>query len=215
MNFEEIYKISAPYTVTSLARMKKLFESVKYLNEKNIDGCFVECGVYKGGSIMNMALSQLNYDRKVDIYLYDTFEGMTPETEYDVNNQGVSARRILKKESKKCICSLEDVKKNVSLAGYPEEFLHYRKGDVAKTLLQDVPDKIALLRLDTDWYESTKIELEVLYPRLVKGGVLILDDYGYWLGARKAVDEYFAGMGIAPAFEKIDEGEGAVFCIKK
>ena len=67
------------------------------------------------------------------------------------------------------------------------------QGDVAETLLEskNLPEKIAILRLDTDWYESTRIELERLYPLLEPGGVLIIDDYGHFDGARKAVDEYF------------------------
>jgi len=215
MDFDHIYEICSPYTVTSISRMNKLYESVIYINEHNIIGSYVECGVFKGGSVMNMALTQLKFDKKVHIYLYDTFEGMTPEGDHDVNYRGVLASKILRNPSKKCICSLEEVKKNVGLACYPQEYLHYCKGDVAVTLQVEIPEKISLLRLDTDWYESTKIELEVLYPRLVKGGVLILDDYGYWRGARKATDDYFASIGVNPTFEPIDEGVGAVFYIKK
>lgn len=216
MNFEEIYKISAPYTMTSLNRMRRLNESVNYVNEKNIEGDFVECGVFKGGSAMNMALSQMNFNNFRNIYLYDTFSGMTTEGEFDVNFEGESASRILRRRPRaKCICSLEEVKRNMDITKYPESYLHYIKGDVANTLKIDFPDKIAILRLDTDWYESTKIELEVLYPKLVNGGVLILDDYGYWKGARKATDDYFASINIPPKFENIDEGVSAVYWIKK
>ncbi|MEO6508404.1 MAG: TylF/MycF/NovP-related O-methyltransferase [Patescibacteria group bacterium] len=215
MNFEEIYKIAGPYTVTGANKMRKLYESVIYINENNIAGDYVECGVYKGGSVMNMALTQLNYDKRVDIYLYDTYEGMTPHTEDDVNHQGVSARRILKIESKKCIYSLQDVMRNVNLTGYPIGLLHYIKGDVAITLEQETPEKIALLRLDTDWYESTKVGLEKLYPKLVKGGVLILDDYGYWLGSRKATDEYFSSIGVKPQFKPMESGVSGVVYIKE
>lgn len=215
MNFQQIYQLCSPFTMTSLKKMERLYESVVYLNENNIYGSYVECGVYKGGSIMNMALTQLNYIKMVHIYLYDTFEGMTPQGDFDVNHKGVPAARILKNPSKRCICSLEDVKKNLSLTGYPKEFLHYRKGDVAVTLKQMVPEKISLLRLDTDWYESTKIELEVLYPLLVKGGILILDDYGYWRGARKAADDYFSSVGINPKFEALESGVSGVIHVKK
>lgn len=215
MNFKQVYEISKPFTMTSLKRMERLYEAVIYINENNIEGSFVECGVYKGGSIMNMALTQLKYNKIVHIYLYDTFEGMTTEGGFDINHRGVPASRILKNPSKKCICSLEQVKKNVSLTNYPQEFLHFRQGDVAVTLKEKVPEKISLLRLDTDWYESTKIELEILYPKLVKGGVLILDDYGYWKGARKATDDYFSSIGVKPEFEPIEEGISAVIFIKK
>lgn len=215
MNFDQIYQISSPYTMTSPARMKRLYEAVIEINKNQLEGAFVECGVFKGGSVMNMALTQLNFNKLVHIYLYDTFEGMTPQGEFDINHKGVSADRILKNPSKLCICSLEQVKSHLKLTGYPQEFLHFRQGDVAETLKADLPKKISLLRLDTDWYESTKIELEILYPRLVKGGVLILDDYGYWKGAKKAADDYFESIGIDPQFEPIESGVSAVISIKK
>ncbi len=215
MNFDQIYTISSPYTMTSRQKMKLLYESVEYINKNNIDGAFIECGVYKGGSVMNMALTQLTFGKIVHIYLFDTFEGMSPHTDLDINYRGVTAAKILKIPSKLCIASIDEVKKNVRLTGYPPEFLHFRKGDVAVTLKETVPDKISLLRLDTDWYESTKIELEILYPRLVKGGVLILDDYGYWQGARKAADDYFKSLGITPAFEPMESGISGVLYIKK
>lgn len=215
MDFQQIYTITKPYTITSMEKMKKLYESVVYINENNIDGSFVECGVYKGGSVMNMALTQLNYAKLVHLYLYDTFEGMTPHGDYDVNFRGETASRILKNPSKKCICSLEEVKKNLELTSYPQEFIHFVKGDVAATLQETIPPKIALLRIDTDWYESTKISMEVLYPRLVTNGVLILDDYGYWQGARKAVDDYFTAVGQRPHLKPIEDGVSAVFYMKE
>lgn len=163
---------------------------------------------------MIMALTQMKFNKSAHIYLYDTFEGMTPAGAYDINYQGVSASEILRNPRKRCICALEQVKENIGLIRYPEEYLHYCKGDVAVTLKEEIPDKISLLRLDVDWYTPTKIGLEMLYPKLVTGGVLILDDYGYWLGSRKATDDYFAFIGINPAFKQIDEGVGAVFHIK-
>jgi hypothetical protein len=78
-------------------------------------------------------------------------------------------------------------------------------GKVEDTIPADIPEKIALLRLDTDWYESTKHELIHLFPRLQKGGVLIIDDYGFWKGARKAVDEYFAENNIQILLNRIDD----------
>lgn len=215
MDFNQIYKICSPYTMTSLEKMEKLHKSIVYIYKNKIEGAYVECGVFKGGSIMNMALTQLNYPKLVHIYLYDTFEGMTPQGKFDINHRGVSAARILRNPSKMCVCSIEQVKKNVSLTGYPQEFLHYRKGDVADTLHENIPEKIALLRLDTDWYESTRIGLEALYPKLVKGGVLILDDYGYWRGARKATDDYFSFIGIKPELEAMESGISGVSLIKK
>ena len=82
----------------------------------------------------------------------------------------------------------------------------FRQGDVADTLADasTLPEKISLLRLDTDWYESTKIELETLYPRLAKRGILIIDDYGQWAGQKQAVDEFFAAN--SPLLIPVDFG---------
>ena len=215
MDFEDIYKICKPFTMTSRKKMERLYEAVIYINEKNIAGSFVECGVFKGGSVMNMALTQLKYPKLVHIYLYDTFEGMTPEGEFDITHQDIPASKILKNKSKLCIADLDQVKQNLKLTSYPQEFFHFHKGDVALTLKEQVPQKIALLRLDTDWYESTKLELEVLYSKLVKGGILILDDYGYWKGARKAADDFFSSLEIDPEFQKLESGISGVIHIKR
>jgi hypothetical protein len=94
--------------------------------------------------------------------------------------------------------SLEEVKNNLQPSQFPKENIIFIEGDVSKTLQDrnNIPEKISLLRLDTDWYQSTKDELEILYPKLSNKGVLIVDDYGHWKGAKKAVDEYFKNMDI-------------------
>ena len=96
------------------------------------------------------------------------------------------------------------VKKNMASTDYPEENIIYIKGKIEETLPGYIPRKISILRLDTDWYESTKHELEHLYPILSPGGVLIIDDYGHFAGARKAVDEYFSGLEKPPYMPRID-----------
>jgi O-methyltransferase len=97
-----------------------------------------------------------------------------------------------------------EVRGAVLSTGYPDERVHLVEGRVEETLPGGAPAEIALLRLDTDWYESTKHELEHLYPRLSPGGVLILDDYGHYEGARRAVDEYFEAEGGRPLLSRID-----------
>ena len=135
-------------------------------------------------------------DHERHYWLYDTFEGMQGVSEYDYR-QGKHATESVKwrkggfEGRNWCRADLEDVQANVWTV-LPENRVHFIKGDVNQTLLSsDLPDQIAFLRLDTDFYLSTKIELEVLYPRLVSGGYLVIDDYHSWDGARKAVDEYF------------------------
>ena len=171
----------------------------------------VECGVWKGGSTMAMAL-KLNRlgveDRK--IYLYDTFEGMSQPSKEDKTFYGDDAtykfeqKRISQDSSDWCNASLEEVKKNCFSTNYPQDKFFFIKGKVEDTIPKYLPSKIALLRLDTDWYESTKHELEYLFPLLEPGGVLIIDDYGHWQGARKAVDEYIQNNRLKILLNRID-----------
>lgn len=201
------------FTMTSNERLYGLIESVKYIISNNLPGSFVECGVWKGGSMMAVAETLLGLgitDR--NLYLYDTFSGMTAPTEEDSNYQEQPAADLLIKDTKKkeeslvwAYSSLEEVKSNIEKTGYPSSFIHYAEGDVLKTIPGTDPGEIALLRLDTDWYESTKHELQHLYPKLVEKGVLIIDDYGFWKGSRKATDEYFLENKISILLQRMDD----------
>lgn len=186
-----------PFTMTSPERLAALVDAVRYVEARGIEGDIVECGVWKGGSCMAIArtLQSLGVTNRT-IYLYDTFEGMSEPTEDDREAAtGADAASLLggadKSEVVWAYSPIEEVKQNIERTGYPPERLQFVKGKVEDTIPARVPDRIALLRLDTDWYESTRHELQHLYPRLAQGGVLIIDDYGHWAGARKAVDEYF------------------------
>ena len=143
----------------------------------------------------------------IDLYLYDTFEGMPEPSHADVNARtGTAAAdtyRALKGQGW-CESPLEEVQRNMASTGYPAERLHYIKGMVEETVPSVAPDAISILRLDTDWYESTKHEMEHLFPRLARGGVLIIDDYGHWDGARKAIDEYLAAHKVQILLHRVD-----------
>jgi O-methyltransferase len=188
---------ASPYTMTSPARLKALIDAVRYLLQENIHGNIVECGVWRGGSMLAVALTleQLGSDDR-DLYLFDTYEGMTEPGEEDVDFHGVSAEDQLQAEERSkeshiwCYAGIDDVKRTMSTSNYSASSIHYVVGNVKDTLPDQAPEKIALLRLDTDWYESTRHEMEVLFPRLQPGGILIIDDYGHWQGAKQAVDEY-------------------------
>jgi predicted O-methyltransferase YrrM len=99
---------------------------------------------------------------------------------------------------------LADVQANLRSTGYPVERMRFVVGDVADTVPREAPERIAILRLDTDWYASTRHELEHLYPRLAVGGVLIVDDYGHWEGARLAVDEFLERTSAPILLNRID-----------
>lgn len=202
-----------PFTMTSIERLYATMSSTKYIINNGISGSLVECGVWRGGNSMIMAHTLLSMGVKDrDIYLFDTFEGMTEPSSLDRDTSGKLAKDQLDASKKRegdniwCLASLEDVQDNFAGVGYPSNLLHYIKGDVQDTLDVEVnlPEEVSLLRLDTDWYESTKKELDVLFPRLVKGGVCLIDDYGHWQGARKALDDYLAEHKLYPLIHVTD-----------
>jgi O-methyltransferase len=211
-----------PYTMCGDDGVMTAIEAMKYVLKNGIPGDIVECGVWRGGCCMAMALAvnELGGEPR-EFWLYDTFEGMTEPTSDDVDKYNQPARLRLKQEQPSsgsytkalnvwCMASLEDVTANVKSINYPYDKFRFIKGDVLTTLPQITPDKIAVLRLDTDWYASTRLELELLYPKLVSGGVLIIDDYGDWQGARKAADEYFSTVKNAPLLIRVDGSRVAV-----
>lgn len=210
VGFLSLYETCKPYTRTSIERMYSLHHATQYISRRKIPGAIVECGVWRGGSTMIAAMTlAAAKDTTREIWLYDTYEGMSEPTEHDRDWRGLSAAELMRRdESNKessvwCLAPLDDVQTNMRRTGYPMERVKFVKGMVEQTIPAQAPERIALLRLDTDFYDSTKHELEHLYPRLAPGGVLIIDDYGHWAGARKAVDEFFAKID-APLLQRID-----------
>lgn len=209
--FVPIHNQCRPATMTSTERMYALYKAVEYVVEANIPGDFAECGVWRGGSVMLIASTLLGRgrtDRK--IFLYDTFDGMSAPTEADQDMEGRTAETMLATDNKSLdslmwsYAPLDHVKANVTSVGYPADRFVFVQGKVEETIPATLPGPLALLRLDTDWYESTRHELEQLYPLLVPGGVLIIDDYGHWKGSRQAVDEYFSVAGRKILLNRVD-----------
>lgn len=198
-----------PFTGTTKERVFALLESVEYIVKHNIPGDIVECGVGRGGSMMAVAQTLKNIGASRKIYLFDTFEGMTEPTDVDKDFRGKSASEIFRKEYKNtdnnwCLSSLDEVKRNLWDTGYDKNQIVFVKGKVEDTIPAYAPDQISLLRLDTDWYESTYHELVHLYSRLSVGGVLIIDDYGHWEGAKKAVDQFIDENQLKVLLNRID-----------
>jgi hypothetical protein len=236
LEFWPLYERCKPFTMTSMERMYALWGAVRHISTRRIPGDVVECGVWRGGSMMLVALTLAALgDTGRRLWLYDTYEGMTEPSAADVQHMsGRPASEILATATRSlddpfwAVAPREAVEQNLRSTGYPAERLEFVAGKVEDTLAairstgypdenvvfvvgrveetvpSAAPERIALLRLDTDWYDSTRIELEVLYPRLAPKGLLIIDDYGYWRGARTAVDEYFAGREDAPFLGRID-----------
>lgn len=185
-------------SIVSDERLFSTLMACAHVVTNKIEGDFVECGAYRGGNgILAADYFQRTGTNRI-IWLFDTFTGMSAPTDLDVNYEGNSAKtKFLERQrdgfNDWMYATIEDVKENFSKAALLNSNVRFIKGDVLETLKRDsLPEKISVLRLDTDWYESTKLELEVCYPRLSSGGILIVDDYGSWGGAKKAVDEYFS-----------------------
>ena len=210
--FEEVYQAVKKFTMTSVERLFSLYKAVEYVVKSELPGDFVECGVWRGGSMMLVAhtLNRLG-DRQRRIYLFDTFEGHPkPDAELDVDLWGNRAVADWQKHRKTdetsdwAYVSIDEVRANMANTGYPMDKVVLVKGMVEKTAVESTPEQLALLRLDTDWYESTRVALEVMFPRLSDNGVLIADDYGHYMGHRKAIDEYFEKTHTFPLLNRID-----------
>lgn len=203
---EDVFAACKPYTMTSAERMFALWTATRYVVEARIPGDLVECGVYRGGSAMVMAhaLRSIGSTDRT-LWLYDTFEGMPEPGEFDMRAQSTAesteTRSRWASEQRDghnawCFAPLDEVHTNMQRTGYPTDRVRLVKGRVEDTIPDSAPERIAVLRLDTDWYASTRHELEHLYPLVSPGGVLILDDYGHWEGARRAVDELMANRPL-------------------
>lgn len=188
--------------------------AVRYILERGLEGALVECGV-GSGTVEEIWITELQRTNTVrDLYMYDTFAGLVEPTEFDYTRPDAKLYTMSKDDvystwksgiidtttNQWCYTPLDQVQARLNRTGYPQDKLHYVVGDVMETLRDKtrIPETIAILRLDTDWYESSKYELEQLYDRVVSGGVVIFDDYYHWDGQRRATDEFFASRGLAP-----------------
>jgi O-methyltransferase len=198
-----------PYTMVSPENLLAVIQNIQYICKNNIEGDIIECGVWKGGCMMAaaMTLKQLNSTYK-KIYLYDTFSIFPEPGPEDISHEGIPGKVMLEKlapaDKQWRAPGMDEVRTNLLRSGYPIENLNFVPGLVEETIPANMPKKVSFLRLDTDWYASTLHELSWLYPRLTFNGVLIIDDYGYWKGSKKAVDEYFEKNKIQPLLKKID-----------
>jgi len=202
------------YTMTTPVRCRKLWDSCKQLLDQNVPGCFVECGVWKGGSSTIIALAIKDAGQKRHLHLFDSFEGLPEPTALDGEhaavysggrNQGTLAT------VNKCCAGLEEVRDLIlRKTQVPDELAHFHVGWFQNTIPADAGQlgSIALLRLDGDWYESTKICLDHLYPLVSPGGIIIMDDYFAWEGCRKATDEYRTQNKIISTIHRIDIDAG-------
>lgn len=198
--FFDVLARCKPESMTGPERLYATYQAARHAVLAEIPGALVECGVWRGGNMMAVALALLELDAADrELWLYDTFDGMDGPGETDAKFDGRHAAIIYASKPSTggggvdwCRATLETVRANMAATGYPMERVHLVPGRVEDTIPSHAPDSIAMLRLDTDFYSSTRHELRHLYPRLARGGTLIIDDYGSWTGCRDAVDEYFS-----------------------
>lgn len=200
--FWEVFERMKPFTCLNAERFYNIYKSVEYIAQCGIAGHFAECGVFLGGSIIGAAHFAEHFglgDRK--FYVFDTFEGFPTDTmekdiagaTYDLSTLTVFNNNFRAVVEKNIAASKLDPSKFILIQGLVEE-----------TLPSFEIDALAYLRLDTDYYESTLVELDCLYPHLSRGGVVILDDYGHFDGVRQATDDYFRKIGGGPLLQRVD-----------
>ena len=206
------YIVEKDISMVPLAGLWSTLSAVKYVCENKIPGDFVECGVWRGGNAIIAAEIFRRYNLNRRVFLFDTFAGMTSPT---TNDLGLLDNQPAIKQYKKadkgthndwCYASIDEVRNNFRAKNLLDANIIFIQGDVENTLQnkENLPAEVSVLRLDTDWYESTRVELEVLFPRLALGGCLIIDDYGFWSGSKKAVDEYFSAQKSKPLLQVTD-----------
>jgi len=185
-------------TLASELNLWSIYQSLKYINDEKIDGDIVECGVYNGNTLafIGEINDELNLNKR--IWGYDTFNGFVENSFTDKDIDFKTGKKV-KSVSADIFYSLNDVKKNI-IQNNNKNFQKYTliEGDILETLniKDNVPNKISFLRLDTDIYKTTKKQLEILYDKLVPGGVLHIDDYGICPGVKTAVDDFFSNKNI-------------------
>eukprot|EP00930_Biecheleria_cincta_P050774 TRINITY_DN3594_c0_g1_i1.p1 TRINITY_DN3594_c0_g1~~TRINITY_DN3594_c0_g1_i1.p1 ORF type:complete len:299 (-),score=39.98 TRINITY_DN3594_c0_g1_i1:245-1141(-) len=227
--FDEVRQLVSFWTLVPKERMRFVYDYIGLLNNKGIKGDIVECGVWKGGMTMAMIFANMQHNLERKFFLLDTFEGLPkpdsaedgPEEKHiwaEVHAGNTEIQPDRRAEQGKWNYGPEDVVRNNMLyTQYPKDNIHFIRGKVEDTLRNSthvLPDRIAVLRLDTDWYSSTLVELEVLYDRLVPGGLLFVDDYCAWAGSRKATEFFFTHRGMQEELRKKQNQEPCFHLVK-
>jgi hypothetical protein len=218
----EAIRIVRSHTMLSYERLITLYQQAAHCERARVPGCFVECGTWKGGAVAIMALANLRHgDRRRPLHLFDSFEGIPEPDEgadgekaaREVRSVGGAARGRLSpvegfyERFADGVGTLEINRRLMEeIVRYDPAYLRYHKGWFQDTVPRDAAGvgPVAILRLDGDWYASTKVCLEHLYGNVVPGGFVVVDDYGHYPGCRKAVDEFLEREGIRPFLTHID-----------
>jgi O-methyltransferase len=195
--FASLYRQVRSRTMCSNARLRGLYRSVRYVVNHDIPGDIVECGSAQGGSAALMALTLRRLGSQRKLWLFDTFEGLPSPSSQDPDFE------LADLFTGTCVGTLAEVGELFQRLEITDN-VEFVKGLFQETLPVTSVERIAVLHLDGDWYESVKVCLDCLYDKVVDGGVIQLDDYGYWKGARNAVDEFLERRGIQTRLRRLD-----------
>jgi hypothetical protein len=195
--FASLYRQIHTYTMCSVARLSGLYRAIRHVVKEDIAGDIVECGCARGGSAALMALTLRQLGSRRKLWLFDTFEGLPAPSADDPDFE------IADLFTGTCVGTLSEVRGLFERLKVAED-VNFLKGLFQATLPVTPIGRIAVLHIDGDWYESVKVCLDLLYDKVVPGGVIQFDDYGYWQGARKAVDEFFQSRGIRSRLQRLD-----------
>ena len=213
-DFREIYTLIQPYTMISEVRLFNLFKLARKVCEIDIPGNIVECGVSRGGATFLLALTIKKYSKRPRLHFgFDTFEGMPDPTEHDIRN-GVFANDT-GWGSGTCSGSLDEVQ-HVADQLELADIITLVPGYFENTpgLWVREVQHIALLHLDADWYTSTVAILDNFYDSVIPGGYMQFDDYHYWDGCKKAVDEFQFNHNISFSLNSIPGDEQGIWICK-
>lgn len=211
-----VYKV-LPNTMLPMSRLFDAYDAVATINAENLAGDVVECGVWNGGCVGLMAIShQRHSGPQRKFHLFDSFEGLPQPSSHDTEvvdgfnaeNHSVGSQDGLVAIGACAGISQPAVEKFlVDRLGLPREQFVFHVGWFEETVPSAATaiDKIALLRIDGDWYSSTKVCLDNLFDKVVPNGVIIIDDYGTFSGCRKAVDDFLEAAGIRPEIHHSDQ----------
>jgi hypothetical protein len=206
-----LFRTVRPYTMINRFKLRNIWRLACAVEESGLRGAFVECGVWRGGAAALMAYAAKTRGSARPTWLFDSFEGLPEPTSRD----GQAAREYAHDRAGgelasigECVASEHDAEQIMSKLGIDPRSVKIVKGWFQDTLPIAVKavGPIALLRLDGDWYESTRLCLDVLFESVESGGYVVLDDYDFWQGSRTAVDEFLAERGLRPELQRIFRG---------
>jgi O-methyltransferase len=218
--FESAYATVRPFTMLNRQRLALLFELACYFHKVKISGSFVECGVWKGGAVGMMACAARHNGETRDLHLCDVFDEIG-EPDWRIDGERAVREAGGKEHAQGRLRSIKGIYDHKGGPGtvdecrellekkiqWPSDLLHFHKGWFQETLpgTGSSIGPIALLRIDADWYSSTKVCLDNLYDQVASGGAIVIDDYGGYDGCRKAVDEFLDSRDAHPFLNHVDE----------